>query len=176
MKTDLARGLAFLWLLSLWPAAYFVAGNFDQIADYDFEGVTGILLVSAAVPVAASLLAAALWSLRKRRAAIVVLFASAGLNPLLFCFRSFESTIVKLWAAGGFHHGMMAVYAALCASMALALGFALRKPVAQRAAVLGRGHRARCQRRAHCGRRSCVSCREQPAGARRVAGQTIAAA
>ena len=136
MKTDLARGLAFLWLLSLWPAAYFVAGNFDQIADYDFEGVTGILLVSAAVPVAASLLAAALWSLRKRRAAIVVLFASAGLNPLLFCFRSFESTIVKLWAAGGFHHGMMAVYAALCASMALALGFALRKPVAQRAAVL----------------------------------------
>ncbi len=136
MKTDLARGLAFLWLLSFWPAAYFVAGNFDQIADYGFEGVTGILLVSAAVPVAASLLAAAIWWLGKQRAAVIVLFAAASLNPMLFCFRSFESAIVKLWAAEGFHHGMMAVYAALCTSMALAIGFALRRPTLQRAAVL----------------------------------------
>ena len=49
MKTDLARALALLWLLSFWPAAYFVAGNFDQIADYNFEGVGGILSVSAAI-------------------------------------------------------------------------------------------------------------------------------
>ena len=136
MKTDLARGLAFLWLLSFWPAAYFVAGNFDQIADYNFEGVTGILLVSAAIPTAASFLAAIIWLFGQQRAAAVVLFASAGLNPLLFCFRSYESAMVKLWAAEGLHHGVMAVYLALCLSLALALAFALRKPVLQRAAVL----------------------------------------
>src|ERR1700685_615091 len=135
MKTDLARGLAFLWLLSLWPAAYFVAGNFDQIADYDFEGVTGILLVSAAVPVAASLLAAALWLSRKRRAAIVALFASAGLNPLLFCFRSFEAAIVTLWAPGSFDRARVPVSAALGGFVPGPLVSAFRKPVAQHAAV-----------------------------------------
>jgi hypothetical protein len=136
LQTDLARGLAFLWLLSFWPAAYFIAGNFDQIADYDFEGVTGILLVSAAIPAVASLLAAIIWLSGRPRAAAIVLFAAAGLNPLLFCFHTFESNIVKLWAAEGLHHGMMAVYVAACLLLSVAVGFLLRKPGAQRAAML----------------------------------------
>ena len=135
LQTELARGLAFLWLLSFWPAAYFVAGNFDQIADYNFEGVSGILLVSAVVPAVASLLAVLIWLSGKPRAAASVLFASAGLNPLLLCFKSFESAMHRLWAAEGLHHGIMAVYVALCVSVALALGLALRKGGAQRAAV-----------------------------------------
>jgi hypothetical protein len=135
LQTDLARGFAFLWLLAFWPAAYFVAGNFDQIADYSFEGVTAILLVSAAIPAAASLLAAGIWSLGRQRAAVIVLFASAALNPLLFCFRSCESAIVKLWAAEGLHHGMIVVYVALCGLLSLALGLALRSSALQRAAV-----------------------------------------
>jgi hypothetical protein len=136
MRTDLARGLAFLWLLAFWPAAYFIAGNFDQIADYHFEGVAGILLVCAAIPVAASLLAAAIRLLGKPRAASIVLFASASLNPLLFCFKSFEQVLLKLWAAAGLHHGMMAVYLVICLSLSLALAAVLRKNGAQQAAVI----------------------------------------
>lgn len=136
LQTDLARGLAFLWLLAFWPAAYFVAGNFDQIADYNFEGVTAIVLVSVAIPAAASLLATAIRLSGKPRAAVMLLFACAALNPVLFCFHSFESAIVKLWAAEGLHHGMMAVYAALCLALALTFAFAFRAPIMQRAAVL----------------------------------------
>ena len=86
MRSSLVSGFVFLWMISLWPAAHFIADNFDDVADYDFDGTLGIFLVSAVIPSIASAIGSLLWLLKRQRAAVLVLFGAACLNPLLFCF------------------------------------------------------------------------------------------
>jgi len=122
-------------MISLWPAAHFIADNFDDVADYDFDGTLGIFLVSAVIPSIASAIGSLLWLLKRQRAAVLVLFGAACLNPLLFCFGAALPVMVKLWAAAGLRHGMAASYALLCLSAFLALGLGLRTPRLQQGAV-----------------------------------------
>jgi hypothetical protein len=125
-RYSLACGFVFLWMLSLWPAAHFIAGNFNDVADYNFDGTPGIFLVSAFVPSVASAIGSLLWLLNRRRAALLILFGAASLNPLLFCFSAVMWHISELFAAVGFRHGGLACYALLCVSGFLALGLGLR--------------------------------------------------
>jgi hypothetical protein len=137
LRADLIRGLLFLWSLSLWPPAYFVESNFNEIANYAFEGLPGILFVSALLPSLASLVALALWWSGREGAALFTLFGSASLNPLLFCFSDLEAMMVELWGAAGIRHGMIAAYFTLCMLVFLSLGFGLRRTAAaQRVAVM----------------------------------------
>jgi hypothetical protein len=135
LKSSLVCGFVFLWTLSLWPAAHFIADNFSDVADYDFDGTAGIFLVSAFIPSIASAIASLLWLSKRQRGALLILFGAACLNPLLFCFGAALPLMVKVWAAAGVRHGMAASYAMLCLSAFLALGLGLRTARLQQGAA-----------------------------------------
>lgn len=128
----MACGLAFVWLLSLWPAIYFIADNFDDVAAYRFDGTLQILSVSATVPLLASVVGLALWFRKKDRATQLVLFGAASLNPLLFCY----SAIVALSTPVGIHHGALALCILLCISAFFVLGLLLRTERLQQGALV----------------------------------------